>query len=265
MSKPLAILAAEEAAKGPALGIRYNYHNQNSKPGDMDYQEFIEHVLSTIGITKNWKGSNAMWRDMAWTGTPEECIDKFGTVPSGAFLFILDDNGGEIARGYQDGLGNASHVGIKTGKGLGAVHSSASRGGVFESVFHDRTIRNGGWNRIGLCKLLDYGPVVSARLNQFNEEVTITLATVTVATSGGSLNLRETSNPSSSVIATIPNGAQLNLLEKTTSAMWKVTYEAATGWASCKFLTEESQNVSISLDRTAAQALFSALEKALGV
>lgn len=124
---------------------------------EMDCQAFMEACLKAIGIRADWKGSNAMYRDMVWVGTPEACREKFGRIPVGAWLYIWADDGGEVARGYRDGLGNASHVGVYTGQGLGAVHSSASRGMVCESKFAGKTIPNGGWNRVGLCKLLDYG------------------------------------------------------------------------------------------------------------
>lgn len=135
---------------------------------EMDCQEFMEHCLRQIGINANWKGSNHMFRDMAWVGTPEECKERYGSVPVGAWLFIWEDDGGEISRGYTDGLGNASHVGAYTGQGKGAVHSSSSRGCVCESKFEGKTIRNGGWNRVGLCKLLDYGLTVKADVQAAN-------------------------------------------------------------------------------------------------
>lgn len=124
---------------------------------EMDCQEFLEYCLKQIGIKADWKGSNHMYRDMEWIGTPEECAAQFGKIPVGAWLFILENDGGEVSRGYNDGLGNASHVGVYTAQGKGAVHSSSSRGCVAESKFEGKTIPNGGWNRVGLCKLLDYG------------------------------------------------------------------------------------------------------------
>lgn len=134
--------------------------------GGMDCQGLMEYCLRQIGIKSNWKGSNHMWRDMAWTGTPEECKKIFGYIPVGAWLYIVSDDGGEVARGYRDGLGNAEHVGVYTGQNLGAVHASASRGKVADSKFEGKTIRNGGWNQVGLCKLLDYGEKVSSLLGQ---------------------------------------------------------------------------------------------------
>lgn len=123
---------------------------------EMDCQALVEKMLEAVGIFRNWRGSNHMWRDaLIWKGTPEECIRTFGKIPVGAWLFVLKDDGGEVARGYKDGLGNASHVGVYTGTGKGAINSSSTKGKVAESAFSGKSI-NGGWNRVGLCKLLDY-------------------------------------------------------------------------------------------------------------
>ena len=91
--------------------------------------------------------------------TPEECVQKLGKVPSGAFLFIWANDGGEEKRGYHDGLGNASHIGLCTGNRVeGATACSKSRGCVAESKFKQKTIK-GGWNRVGLWNKVayDYG------------------------------------------------------------------------------------------------------------
>lgn len=145
MSKPTAASFAAQAAK--YLGTPYD---------ELDCQALMEAILRDVGVRKNWAGSNAMYRDMAWVGTPEECVAKYGSIPVGAWLFILEQDGNEPAKYKADGIGNASHVGVYTGSGKGAIHSSASRGEVCESAFASKTIRN-GWNRVGLCKLLDYG------------------------------------------------------------------------------------------------------------
>ena len=124
----------------------------------MDCQAFIEWCLRQCGLKKDLAGSNAWYREVMKNGTvmtPEECVKQLGKVPAGAFLFIHAFDGGEEKRGYRDGLGNASHIGIVTGKGEGAIHSSASHGCVAESKFRGKTI-NGGWNRIGLWNRVSY-------------------------------------------------------------------------------------------------------------
>lgn len=151
----------------------------------MDCQAFVEKCLADCGIHRNLSGSNAWYREMTWTGTPEECRNKFGGIPDGAFLFILKQDSGEPAKYKNDGIGNASHIGIRTGMsgrqmvkqaksegdaeaskynyGNGAIHSSASRGHVCTSEFKDRTIK-GGWNMIGLWNRIDYGEKINKEI-----------------------------------------------------------------------------------------------------
>ena len=134
---------------------------------EMDCQAFIEWCLRQCGLKKDLAGSNAWYREVMKNGavmTPEECVKQLGKVPAGAFLFIHAFDGGEEKRGYHDGLGNASHIGIVTGRGEGAIHSSSSRGCVAESSFRSRTIP-GGWNRVGLWNRVSYDYGTDGNLN----------------------------------------------------------------------------------------------------
>ena len=131
----------------------------------MDCQAFVEQCLKDCGLSKNLAGSNAWFREVHQNGeilTPEECVSKYGKVPPGAFLFILAKDGKEPAKYKSDNLGNASHIGIATGKGEGAIHSSASRGCVAESKFQNKSI-NGGWNRVGLWNQVELVELVDQR------------------------------------------------------------------------------------------------------
>ena len=119
---------------------------------EMDCQAFVEWCLMQCGLKMDLAGSNAWYREVlrsGWVGSPEECVKKFGKVPAGAFLFIWKNDRKEPEKYRKDGLGNASHIGLVTGKGEGAIHSSSSRGCVAESKFAGKTIR-GGWNKVGL-------------------------------------------------------------------------------------------------------------------
>lgn len=129
------------------------------KYDDLDCQAFVEKVLYDSGVRKpdgsayNWKGSNAMWRSaLSWRGTIAEAVDKFGQIPDGAWAFMLKYDGGEKDRGYNDGEGNASHVGIYVGGGLvrdSTRSTKNKRDGVGIRSISD-------FNMIGLCKYLDY-------------------------------------------------------------------------------------------------------------
>lgn len=129
------------------------------KYDDMDCQKFVERVLFDSGVHKadgsayDWKGSNSMWRSaLSWRGTVAEAIEKFGCVPDGAWTFILKNDGGEKDRGYHDGEGNATHVGIYVGGGVvrdSTRSTKTKRDGVGTRSIND-------FNMIGLCKYLDY-------------------------------------------------------------------------------------------------------------
>ena len=234
----------------------------------MDCQAFVEKCLQDCGLKKDLRGSNAWYREMDWTGTPEECKKIYGSIPTGAFLFILEDDGGEIARGYKDGLGNASHIGIVTHTGKGAIHSSSSRGEVAESRFKDKTISNGGWNRVGLSRLFDYGDKINQALSGDKaDEVIINMEYATVITENGlPVKLRPTKSTSRPWLTQIPNGTQLLITER--DGMWaKTTYDGCEGYVMEAFLAFDGTatgSVSISLERGHAEALLAALKQALG-
>ena len=251
MGKPL---ASTFALKGAAYkGRDYD---------DIDCQALVEAMLRDVGIRQNWRGSNAMYRDMAWVGTPEECVEKFGRVPVGALLYILEATGAPDI--YKDDVGNASHVGVRTGVGLGAIHSSQSKGGVVESKFANKTIRNGGWNRVGICKLLDYGSDIEEALYGPKEARNTTTRTATVKTSGGRLNLRAAPDLSAKIVDSIPNGAAVTVLGYSGPEWANISYGGVVGYAATAYLAEDKAagDVAITLTREAAKALLAALQAA---
>ena len=132
---------------------------------EMDCQAFVEKCMADVGYRKDLGGSNSWYRECmkhGWVGGPEECAKEFGSVPKGALLFILEAVGPKTpAKFRNDGIGDVTHMGIVTGRGDGAIHSSQSRGGVVTSKFKGKTIQNGGWNRVGLLSVFDYGNTVN--------------------------------------------------------------------------------------------------------
>ena len=251
-NKPLASTFALKGSK--YLGREYK---------DIDCQALVEAMLRDVGVKQNWRGSNAMYRDMAWVGTPEECVAKFGRVPVGALIYILEATG-EPEMYKADRIGNASHVGVKTGVGLGAIHSSESKGGVVESKFANKTIKNGGWNRVGICKLLDYGSDIEEALYGPKEASNTTTRTAIVKTSGGRLNLRAAPDLSSKIVDSIPNGAAVTVLGYSGPEWANVSYGGVVGYAATAYLAENKAagDVTITLTREAAEMLLAALQAA---
>ena len=232
----------------------------------MDCQAFIEKCLQDCGLRMDLKGSNAWYRKMDWTGSPEECVSVFGSVPTGALLFILSDDGGEVDKGYTDGKGNAEHVGIVTHKGKGAIHSSSSRGEVAESRFKDKTIRNGGWNRIGLSTLFDYGERINKILSGNEVEIMMEYATVKTP-DGNPVKLRPTKSTSKPYIAKIPSGETL-LIQSKDGEWAEVDFDGQHGYIMQKFLSfdsaeETTGEVRITLERKTAEGFYFALQHAL--
>lgn len=123
----------------------------------LDCQGFVEEVLKDCGVRKsngtpyNWKGSNSMYRNfIQWRGTIEECRKKFGCIPEGAFMFLVKHDGGEVEKGYHDGLGNASHVGLYTGTNdeYPCMDSQGDRGVDFCKL--------NVFTHVGLMTMIDY-------------------------------------------------------------------------------------------------------------
>lgn len=138
---------AQQALQGNYIGIPYSKY---------DCQSFVELVLKHAGVQKpdgtayNWKGSNSMFRNhLSWRGTYSECHNRFGKIPVGALVFIVKHDGGEVARGYHDGLGNASHVGLFIGTSPNPVMDSQPTGGVQLRKLNQFT-------HVGLLDMIEY-------------------------------------------------------------------------------------------------------------
>ena len=199
----------------------------------MDCQKFVETCMADVGYHKDLPGSNAWYRYMDWTGSPEECAQQFGCVPKGAILFIVEHDGKEPAKYQGDGKGNASHMGIVTGQGEGAIHSSSSRGCVCESKFKGKTIPNGGWNKVGLLNAFDYG--LKNGGDQEGEPMNEAKTGTVYAENGKPVNLRKAASTDAALIDRIPVGTDVEILSE--SGEWyKVKADGKTGWMMKKFI-----------------------------
>ena len=203
-----------DGAKLAGTGFRYLGTPYES----MDCQAFVEQCLRDCGLEKNLAGSNAWFREVMNNGavlTPEECVKQLGAVPPGAFLFILKNDGGEPAKYKPDGLGNADHIGICTGQGEGAIHSSASRGCVAESRFAGKTI-HGGWNRVGLWNKVSYDYAASVPASPGGPELRSGGTAVVFSENGKPVNTRKGPGTQYALSGAgkIPVGAKVEILSR---------------------------------------------------
>ncbi len=130
----------------------------------MDCQGLVEYCFIQAGVPKSemdLAGSNAHFRAMRYTCTPEKAKELFGETPAGATLFILEQDGGEPDKYKADGKGNASHMGLWTGKT--SIAASAGKGKVIESNYKGKSI-SGGWNMVGFDKHAVYSDAVETVL-----------------------------------------------------------------------------------------------------
>lgn len=231
---------------------------------EMDCQAFIEKCLSDVGIHENLPGSNAWYRRMDWTGTPEECTKRFGEIPKGAFLFILANDGQEPVKYRGDGKGNANHIGIYTGAGKGAMHSSSSRGGVYDSEFHGKTIPNGGWNRVGLWHRIDYGIDIMPPDEDTGGDESMGTAVVH-ADSGNTVNMRESPRTTGALVMRVPVGSVVDVI--THGDDWcRVSYNGSSGFMMTKFLqTAEASEDLMLISRTELEDIYHRLGGLLGL
>ena len=133
-----ASVVVDEALKGKRIGTPYE---------KLDCQALVEQLLTDAGVSHpNWRGSNHMFRE-AIANRYALPADRL-TIPEGSFVFTLKHDGGEVARGYHDDIGNATHVGLYLREGK-VIHSTT--GGVQWDV-----ITSYRWTHYGLCKLLSY-------------------------------------------------------------------------------------------------------------
>ena len=184
---------------------------------EMDCQAFVEKCMADVGLRMDLGGSNSWYRECGkhgWVGTPEECVKEFGSVPKGALLFILEPVGPKTpAKFRNDGIGDVTHMGIVTGRGDGAIHSSSSRGCVATSKFRGKTIPNGGWNRVGLYDKFDYENQVNRVVSYGGENIKDEqfLCQEDAKTDGTDIGQKEKEESTMNVIIHADNGGAVKL------------------------------------------------------
>lgn len=212
----------------------------------MDCQAFVEACVNQNGGRMDYAGSNDMFRNACtWVGTLAEAKAAGRLVP-GALLFILEQDGKEPARYKEDGLGNASHVGLYTDmEGVEVAHSSASRGMVCAS-----TLKN-GWTHVGWAREIGYA--------QEQEGVSELQYAATRADSGSTVNMRD--KPNGKLMVRIPLGTKVPVYAR--QGGWaQVGYSGHTGWVDESYL-EAAGGDTLVVERSAMEAIYRAIGKLL--
>lgn len=216
---------------------------------EIDCQELVERMMADVGYRKNLGGSNSWYRECmksGWTGTPEDCLRAFGSIPKGAILFIREPvSESTPAKFRKDSVGDITHMGVKTGRGEGAIHSSRSKGCVCSSKFMDRTIPNGGWNRVGLLDAFSYGNTVDYAMGTAGGTEPAgkgekrMKGTVT-AKSGSTVKLRQKPGADCPIYWDIPVGSVLEVTDRREN--WsKCICGGLTGWMKNEFIRTDGE------------------------
>ena len=188
-------------------------------------------------------------------------MKQFGSVPKGALLFILEPVGPKTpAKFRNDEIGDVTHMGIVTGRNDGAIHSSSSRGCVATSKFKGKTIPNGGWNRVGLLSVFDYGNTVNWVMEHIGlggtaeqpfqpsnqpakEEPTMNV--IIHSENGGPVKLRQGNDPKRSgysIWEEIPSDTKAEVLQS--GSEWsRIRVGSRTGWMMSRFLVADDGNI----------------------
>ena len=181
-------------------------------------------------------------------------MKTFGQIPKGAILFIWEPvNANTPEKFRKDGIGDITHMGIKTGRNDGAIHSSSSRGCVATSVFKDKTIKNGGWNRVGLYDKFTYGKSIDWYLEHGGgfvpddpdgkkEEEVVPLQGKVKAADGTTVKLRQKPSTSCNLYWEIPIGTEVLVTDY--GPEWsKIIAGGLTGYMMTKFIEIQGEIV----------------------
>lgn len=213
---------------------------------EMDCQAFVERCLKDCGNNTDLGGSNSWYREVrknGWVGTPEECTKIYGFVPAGAFLFILEPVSASTPEKFKnDGIGDATHIGLVTGKGEGAIHSSHSKGGVCESKFSGKTIPNGGWNRVGLWDQVDYGvDFIPDSGSEDEPDPDPAKEMYVFAENGKPVNLRKKPSTKAALVDQVPVGDAVTWLKDDGAGWAYIQWKKKKGWMMDCFLVEDQK------------------------
>ena len=223
-------------------------------------------ITEAGGDASHYKGSNDMYRSCHLANTLWTLADakRSSKLIPGALMFRVQQDGGEQARGYHDGLGNADHVSVYVNKSDSVWSVDASESA--KSV-RTRTKREAEhlFTHVGWLPEIEYvKPIIipeqeselpaatadaadelssggSAPPSAMNppdpETVQRAYYALVQAMDGGTVNLR--SQPTTLVDnrkGKMPSGSQVVVLESRSSGWSRVRFMGVEGWAQSQYL-----------------------------
>lgn len=201
-----------------------------------DCQAFVENTVKRAGGTvKDFMGSNHMLRSALTKLYELPTALKQNLIRPGWLVFIVEP--GHNSK-YDDEMGNASHVGIFTGRPEAEVmHSSASRGGVFPS-----TLKN-AWTHAGPPNFISFessqGNDYGGRDGQLEPRVKTPMRVLLPGNKAGeTINVRSNPNSGAAILATPRDGDPVMASEQFSSGgrAWReVTVGNVSGFAWAEF------------------------------
>lgn len=198
-----------------------------------DCAQLTRAVAKAAGVTLV-SGATSQWNKTDWV--QKGAID---TIPAGKTVLVYRQSGGKM-----------QHTGVALGDGT-CVHARGTAYGVVRQGMNEHA-----WTHWAL-------PAWDAEDEDVSLDV-IYEAKVT-ASKGKTVNMRK--EPGGSIIEQVPIGTVVDVLAEAGAGWAKIVYDMQTGYMQTAFLQKEDadgQTVTLTMDKSAAQALHRALSEVLG-
>ncbi|MBQ7887195.1 MAG: SH3 domain-containing protein [Clostridia bacterium] len=219
-----------------------------TRPGELDCINLIKLVIrSAPGGVKGYTtaGTNSLWNSYDMSAKYRDLTDRYaGIALAEPGMIAFKANGADF-----------HHAGIVTEAGT-VVHASSVYG---ETVETPLTAKE-GWTHLAVHRHIETGDAEEETPMEEN-----VLFRALVVTASGALNMREEPDKGAMVVEKLPKGAEVEVLEKTNLEWWRVRYKGEVGYAAEEYLSKVEESSTVTITRSAAQALYDALGAALGV
>lgn len=197
-----------------------------------DCAQLTRAVAKAAGVTLV-SGATSQWNKTDW-----EKKGTIDTIPAGETVFV-----------YRQSNGKMQHTGVALGDGT-CVHARGTAYGVVRQQMNEYA-----WTHWA-----------APAWEQEDEEVSLDVIyeAVVTAPSGQTVNMR--SEPGGSILERVPVNTTVDVLAEAGAGWAKIVYDMQTGYMQTAFLRrkDEDGDVTITLDRSAAAALYNALTGVLG-